>query len=107
MVLARRWAVERTLRWLSRVRRLNRDHERRPDHHTQMVWWSGLITLTRKLAKEHVHWSSAPGAWTRGRTERAPLTQQPPARLERMGSTVRARCRAAGAAYRRVQPRDR
>jgi transposase len=56
VVLARRWAVERTLGWLSRARRLNRDHERRPDHHTQMVWWAGLITLTRKLAKERLHW---------------------------------------------------
>jgi len=56
VVLARRWAVERTLGWLSRARRLNRDHERRPDHHTQMVWWAGLITLTRKLAKERLPW---------------------------------------------------
>ncbi len=37
VVLARRWVVERTLGWLSRARRLNRDHERRPDHHVQMV----------------------------------------------------------------------
>ncbi|MEY9968774.1 hypothetical protein ABIA33_006861 [Streptacidiphilus sp. MAP12-16] len=50
------WAMERTLGWLSRARRLNRDHERRPDHHTQMVWWAALITLTRKLAKERLHW---------------------------------------------------
>ncbi|MFE2927909.1 transposase [Streptomyces goshikiensis] len=57
VVLARRWAVERTLGWLWRPRRLNRDHERRPAHHTQMVWWAGLITLTRKLAKERLHWS--------------------------------------------------
>jgi hypothetical protein len=42
--------------WLSRARRLNRDHERRPDHHAQMVWWAGLITLTRKPAKERLHW---------------------------------------------------
>ncbi|MGW1162620.1 transposase [Streptomyces sp. NPDC002519] len=38
VVLARRWVVERTLSWLSRSRRLNRDHERRPDHHQQIVW---------------------------------------------------------------------
>ena len=37
VVLARRWAVERTLEWLSRARCLNRDHERRPDHHTDGV----------------------------------------------------------------------
>ncbi|WP_328980529.1 transposase [Streptomyces canus] len=37
VVLARRWVVERTLSWLSRSRRLNRDHDRRLD---QMVWWA-------------------------------------------------------------------
>jgi transposase len=55
-VLARRWIVERTLGWLARSRRLNRDHERRPDHHVQMVWWAGLTTLTRKMARQRVHW---------------------------------------------------
>ncbi|WP_377271626.1 IS5 family transposase [Peterkaempfera sp. SMS 1(5)a] len=55
-VLAKRWIVERTLGWLSRSRRLNRDHERRPDHHVQMVWWAGLITLTRKMARQRLHW---------------------------------------------------
>ncbi|WP_435807698.1 hypothetical protein [Streptomyces canus] len=40
VVLARRWVVERTLSWLSRSRRLNRDHDRRLDHHAQMVWWA-------------------------------------------------------------------
>jgi transposase len=55
-VLARRWVVERTLGWLSRARRLNRDHERRPDHHVQMVWWAGLITLTRTMTRQRLHW---------------------------------------------------
>ena len=55
-VLARRWAVERTLGQLSRARRLNRDHERRPDHHEQMVRWAGLITLTRRITGERRHW---------------------------------------------------
>ncbi|MGW3269770.1 IS5 family transposase [Streptomyces sp. NPDC001056] len=52
VVLARRWVVERTLSWLSRSRRLNRDHERRPDHHAQMVWWAAVIRLSRRLAGE-------------------------------------------------------
>jgi transposase len=56
VVLARRWIVERTLGWLSRARRLNRDHERRPDHHQAMVWWAALITLTRKTARQRRHW---------------------------------------------------
>lgn len=56
VVLARRWIVERTLGWLSRARRLNRDHERRPDHHEQMVWWAGLVTLTRRMARQRLHW---------------------------------------------------
>ena len=56
VVLARRWVVERTLGWLSRARRLNRDHERRPDHHEQMVWWAATLTLTRKMARERLHW---------------------------------------------------
>ncbi|MEV5984927.1 transposase [Streptomyces sp. NPDC052051] len=37
-VLACRWVVERTLSWLSRSRCLNRDHERRSDHHER---WRG------------------------------------------------------------------
>ena len=56
VVVARRWVVERTLGWLSQARRLNRDHERRPDHHVQMVWWAGLVTLTRRMARQRLHW---------------------------------------------------
>jgi transposase len=55
-VLARRWVVERTLGWLSRSRRLNRDHERRDDHHVAMVWWAGTITLGRRMARDRLHW---------------------------------------------------
>lgn len=55
-ILARRWVVERTLSWLSRSRRLNRDHERRPDHHEQMVWWAASIRLTWNLAGDAPRW---------------------------------------------------
>lgn len=55
-VLARRWVVERTLSWLSHSRRLNRDHERRGDHHEQMVWWAASIRLTRRLAGDAPLW---------------------------------------------------
>jgi transposase len=56
VVLARRWVVERTLSWLTRSRRLNRDHERRPDHHQQMVWWAATIRLSRQMAGDAPRW---------------------------------------------------
>src|SRR3990170_2595504 len=39
-VLPRRWVVERTLSWLVRCRRLDRDYERRPEHAEAMVKWA-------------------------------------------------------------------
>jgi transposase len=45
-VLPRRWVVERTLSWLVRCRRLDRDYERLPEHAEAMVKWTmiGLMT---------------------------------------------------------------
>ncbi len=49
-VLPRRWVVERTLGWLVRCRRLDRDYERLPEHAEAMVKWSVIGLMTRRLA---------------------------------------------------------
>jgi transposase len=49
-VLPRRWVVERTLSWLVRCRRLDRDYERRPEHAEAMVKWAMIGLMTRRLA---------------------------------------------------------
>jgi putative transposase len=53
-VLPRRWAVERTLSWITRCRRTTRDYERLPAHHATFVQWSMIIVMTRRLAR-HRH----------------------------------------------------
>jgi transposase len=49
-VLPRRCVVERTLSWLVRCRRLDRDYERLPEHVEAMVKWSMIGLMTRRLA---------------------------------------------------------
>jgi transposase len=49
-VLPRRWVVERTLSWLVRCRRLDRDYERLPSHAEAMVKWAMIGLMTRRLA---------------------------------------------------------
>lgn len=49
-VLPRRWVVERTLSWLVRCRRLDRDYERLPQHAEAMVKWAMIGVMTRRLA---------------------------------------------------------
>lgn len=49
-VLPRRWVVERTLSWLVRCRRLDRDYERLPAHAEAMVKWAMIGLMTRRLA---------------------------------------------------------
>ena len=50
-VLPRRWVVERTLSWITRHRRTVRDYERLPAHHETYIYWSMIITMSRRLAR--------------------------------------------------------
>jgi transposase len=49
-VLPRRWVVERTLSWLTRCRRLDRDYELLPEHSEAWVKWAMIGLMTRRLA---------------------------------------------------------
>ena len=51
-VLPRRWVVERTLAWITRHRRTVRDYERLPAHHETYIYWSMIIVMTRRLARQ-------------------------------------------------------
>jgi transposase len=51
-VLPRRWVVERTLSWVTRHRRTVRDYERLAAHHETYVYWSMIIIMTRRLARQ-------------------------------------------------------
>jgi len=50
-VLPRRWAVERTLAWLTAHRRLARDYERDPHTSEAMIRWAAIGLMTRRLAR--------------------------------------------------------
>ena len=52
-VLPRRWAIERTLAWITAHRRLARDYERLPAHSEAMIRWAAINTMTRRLARGH------------------------------------------------------
>jgi transposase len=51
VVIPRRWAVERTLAWLTAHRRLARDYERHPAVSEAMIRWAAINTITRRLAR--------------------------------------------------------
>jgi putative transposase len=44
--------VERTLSWITRHRRTVRDYERLAAHHETYVYWSMIIIMTRRLARQ-------------------------------------------------------
>jgi transposase len=50
-VIPRRWAVERTLAWLTTWRRLARDYERLPATSEAMIRWAAIATTTRRLTR--------------------------------------------------------
>jgi transposase len=51
-VLPRRWAVERTLAWITACRRCSRDYERLPASHEAMVLWAMIALMTQRLATD-------------------------------------------------------
>lgn len=51
-VLPRRWAVERTLAWLTAHRRLARDYERHPATSEAMIRWAAINTMVRRLTRK-------------------------------------------------------
>ncbi|WP_394468209.1 IS5 family transposase [Kutzneria buriramensis] len=50
-VIPRRWAVERTLAWLTGYRRLARDYERHPATSEAFIRWASIATMTRRIAR--------------------------------------------------------
>ena len=48
-VVPRRWAVERTLAWLTAHRRLARDYERDPATSEAFIRWAAINTMIRRL----------------------------------------------------------
>ena len=50
-VIPRRWAVERSLAWLTAHRRLARDYERDPAVSEAMIRWAAINTITRRIAR--------------------------------------------------------
>jgi transposase len=50
-VIPRRWAVERTLSWITAHRRLARDYERRPATSEAMIRWAAINTITRRITR--------------------------------------------------------
>jgi transposase len=50
-VIPRRWAVERTLAWLTAHRRLARDYERDPAISEAMIRWAAINTITRRITR--------------------------------------------------------
>ncbi|WP_226962400.1 IS5 family transposase [Streptomyces sp. C8S0] len=65
-VQPKRWAVERTLSWITAHRRLARDYEQQPAHSETMIRWAMIGIMVRRL--------------TRGR----PATRPGPRRLSRV-----------------------
>jgi transposase len=72
-VLPRRWVVERTLAWITRHRRTVRDYERLPAHHETYVYWSMVIVMTRRLARNAAS-TSAPAQSDAGLSFKQALT---------------------------------
>lgn len=53
IVLPRRWAVERTLAWITAHRRLARDYERHAANSEAMIRWAMINTMVRRISRGH------------------------------------------------------
>jgi transposase len=59
-VLRKRWAVERTLAWITAHRRLARDYERHPTTSEAMIRWAAINTMTRRITRRRPATRSGP-----------------------------------------------
>ncbi len=50
-VQPKRWAVERTLSWITAHRRLARDYEQQPAHSETMIRWAMIGIMVRRLTR--------------------------------------------------------
>jgi transposase len=48
----RRWVMERTLSWITRHRRAVRNYERLPADNETYIYWTMIIVMTRRLARQ-------------------------------------------------------
>ncbi|HEX4816898.1 MAG TPA: transposase [Nonomuraea sp.] len=50
-IISRRWAVERTLAWLTACRRLAHDYERDPAVSEAIIRWAAIAGMARRLSR--------------------------------------------------------
>ena len=66
-VIPRRWAVERTLAWLTAHRRLARDYERDPATSEAMIRWAAINTMASRITRRQPATRQPRWRWPDGR----------------------------------------